>query len=139
MLTQNRVFIDSNIFIYAVDKADPKRRQKARSLIKEIVKSGNGVVSTQVAQEFFVIATKKLGVEPLAAKRVLEMLNQLEVISINLELIYGAIDCSILSKISFWDALIIVAARASGCRVLLSENLAHSQLISGVRVMNPFH
>ena len=102
------------------------------------MKSENGVVSTQVAQEFFVIATKKLGVDPLAAKRVFELLAELEFVILDLELITQAIDCSILSKISFWDALIVVSARASGCKTLLSEDLSHAQLINGVRVHNPF-
>lgn len=138
MPTAVKQFIDSNVLLYAVDRADPARRQKARAVIKSLVKSGLGVVSTQVAQEFFVIATKKLGVEPLAAKRVVDMLGQLEVIQIDLPLILAAIDCSILSRISFWDALVVVTARASGCKILLSEDLGHAQLINGVRVENPF-
>ena len=72
--TAVRTFLDSNILLYAVDKADPSRRQTARTVLKDLVKSGLGLVSTQVAQEFFVIATKKLGVGPLAAKRVVNML-----------------------------------------------------------------
>ena len=138
MRTNVRTFIDSNILLYAIDRRDRIRRQKARSILRELIKSGLGVVSTQVAQEFYVIATKKLGVDPLAAKRVVEMLHQLDLVSVNIELILGAIDCSILSKVSFWDALIVVSARASGCKVLLSEDLADSQIINGVRVRNPF-
>lgn len=138
MPTPARTFIDSNILLYAVDRADPKRRQKARSILKELIKTGKGVVSTQVAQEFYVISTKKLGVEPLAAKRVLDVLRQLDVISINLDIVSSAIDCSILSKISFCDALIVTSARVSGCTVVLSEDLAHAQLINGVRILNPF-
>ena len=138
MHTLGRTFIDSNILLYAVDKSDKGRRQKARTIIRDLIKSGSGIVSTQVAQEFYVVATKKLGVDPLAAKRVLLLLNQLEVVSIDLELIFSAVDCGILSKISFWDALIVVAARASGCKTLLSEDLGHAQIINGVRVVNPF-
>jgi predicted nucleic acid-binding protein len=103
-----------------------------------LIKSGLGVVSTQVAQEFYVIATKKLGVNPLAAKRVVEVLHQLDFVSVNIELILAAIDCSILSKISFWDALIVASARSSGCKILLSEELADSRIINGVQVRNPF-
>jgi predicted nucleic acid-binding protein len=58
MPTPNRSFIDTNVLLYAVDRSDPKRRQEARSLLKELVKSGLGVLSAQVAQEFYVIATK---------------------------------------------------------------------------------
>jgi len=138
MPIQGKSFLDSNILLYAVDKSNPSKRQRARAVLKELIKSGNGVVSTQVAQEFFVIATKKLGVDPLAAKRVVELLAELEFVILDLELITQAIDCSILSKISFWDALIVVSARASGCKTLLSEDLSHAQLINGVRVHNSF-
>jgi predicted nucleic acid-binding protein len=138
MPTLGRTFIDSNILLYAIDKSDKARRQRARAIIRELIKAGSGVVSTQVAQEFYVIATKKFGVDPLAAKRVLDMLNHFEFVSVDLELIFSAVDCSILSRISFWDALIVVTARASGCKTLLSEDLGHSQIINGVRVVNPF-
>ena len=133
-----RTFVDSNIILYAVDRHDPSRRQKARSLLKELIRTGKGVVSTQVAQEFYVIATKKLKVDPLAAKRVVDLLGRLDMVTVDLELILSAIDCSILSRISFWDGLIVAAARASGCRVLFSEDLSHSQLINGVRIVDPF-
>ena len=138
MPIQGKSFLDSNTLLYAVDKSNPSKRQRARAVLKELMKSENGVVSTQVAQEFFVIATKKLGVDPLAAKRVFELLAELEFVILDLELITQAIDCSILSKISFWDALIVVFARASGCKTLLSEDLSHAQLINGVRVHNSF-
>ena len=63
----------------------------------------------------------------------------LELVILDIELILQAIDCSILSKMSFWDALIVVSARARGCKTLLSEGLSHAQLINGVRVQkNPF-
>ena len=137
MPTTSKSFIDSNILIYAVDKADPVRRARARATIKRLVKSGMGAVSTQVAQEFFVIATKKLGVEPLAAKRVIDLLGQMEVVQVNLELILLAIDCSILSQISFWDALIVVSARAAGCKVILSDDWNDGQILNGVRIQNP--
>lgn len=123
MRTDVRTFIDSNILLYAIDRSDRVRRQKARSILRDLIRSGLGVVSTQVAQEFYVIATKKLSVDPLAAKRVVEMLHQLDFVSVNIELILSAIDCSVLSRISFWDALIVVSARSSGCKVLLSEDL----------------
>ncbi len=138
MPTLSRTFVDSNIFLYAIDRADPSRRQKARSIIRELLRAGKGVISTQIAQEFYVIATKKLKVDPLAAKRVVELMGQFDILSIDLDLIFRAIDCSILSRISFWDALVVVAAQVGGCRMLLSEDLGHSQVINGVRVSNPF-
>lgn len=138
MRTLSRTFIDTNILLYAVDRGASKKRQKARALIRELLRSNSGVISTQVLQEFYVIGTKKLAIDPLACRRVIDTFSRFELVQIDLELILSAIDCSILSKISFWDALVIVSARASGCRELCSEDLSDRQIIQGVRVVDPF-
>jgi predicted nucleic acid-binding protein len=95
------------------------------------------VISTQVMQEFFVVATRRLGVPPLAAKAVLKTFGVFEIITAGPALIHEAIDCSVLNAISFWDALIIAAAASAGCGSLYTEDLNHGQVIMGVRVQNP--
>lgn len=62
----------------------------------------------------------------------------LEVVRIDLEDVMGAIDCSILNRISFWDALIVTAAGKANCETLWTEDLNHGQIIQGVRIENPF-
>lgn len=138
MHTSGRAFIDSNIWIYLVDKSDLKRRDCAKKLIKKLLKGRLGVISTQVVQEFYSVSTKKLGVDPITAKRAIAFMDQIEMITVSLPMIYDAIDCSILSKISFWDGLIVVAARQSGCKTIYSEDLSNRQIIAGVRIVNPF-
>ncbi|MBM3789228.1 MAG: PIN domain-containing protein [Acidobacteria bacterium] len=95
-------------------------------------------MSTQVMQEFFVAATRKLGVEPLAAKGVLKAFTVFEIVQVSAALIHEAIDCSILNQLSFWDSLILAAAASAGCKTVLSENLNAGQNILGVKVQNPF-
>jgi len=68
----DRIFLDTNVLVYAQDSGVPTKQRKSRDLITQLADSGNGVISTQVMQEFFVAATRKLGVEPLAAKGVLK-------------------------------------------------------------------
>ncbi len=133
---KDRVFIDSNIFLYAIDRGQPRKRKLARKLIQSAL-AGNVVISTQVIQEFYAIATRKLGVSPLAARRVLEQLDNFEIVNIDRAIILDAIDCSILSQISFWDALIICGASAAGCKIVYTEDLNNSQIIRGVRIVNP--
>ncbi|MBW2208914.1 MAG: hypothetical protein JRG79_18575 [Deltaproteobacteria bacterium] len=53
------------------------------------------------------------------------------------EIVKDAIDCSILNRLSLWDALIVVAAESARCEKIWTENLNDGQIIRGVRVENP--
>ncbi|MGZ5432309.1 MAG: PIN domain-containing protein [Thermoanaerobaculia bacterium] len=132
-----KVFLDSNILVYAQDAGSPDKQKRSRDLIARLAHSGDGVVSTQVMQEFFVSVTRKLGVSPLAAKAVLKTFTVFEIVNVGPELIHEAIDCAVLNAIAFWDALILAAAASAGCGVLLTEDLNHGQIIMGVKVQNP--
>lgn len=134
----SKTFIDTNIIIYSLDQADPVKQAQARDLLKSLQESRSGVLSTQVFQEFFVVATSKLGVEPLLAKKIISSLANFETVTIDLPLIKRAIDISFADNISFWDALIVSAAVAAQCKAIWTEDLNHGQLISGVKVENPF-
>ena len=115
-----RAFLDANILVYAHDAAVPNKQRKSRDVIARLAESADGVISTQVMQEFYVAATRKLGVAPLAAKAVLKTFAVFETVQISPALIQEAIDCSILNELSFWDALILAAAAAAGCSTVLS-------------------
>jgi predicted nucleic acid-binding protein len=132
-----KVFLDSNILLYAQDPASPKKQRRSREVISALADSGDGVISTQVIQEFFVAATRKLGVPPLAAKAVLKTFTVFEIVVAGPALIHEAIDCSVLNTISFWDSLILAAAASAGCNTLYTEDLNHGQVIMGVRIQNP--
>jgi predicted nucleic acid-binding protein len=134
----DRVFLDTNIFIYAQDAGSPDKQRKSREIIARLADSGDGVISTQVIQEFFVAATRKLGVEPLVAKGLLKTFTMFDIVQVSTALIHEAIDCSILNQLSFWDSLILAAAASAGCPALFSEDLNSNQIILGIRVQNPF-
>ena len=133
-----RAFLDTHILVYAQDAASPLKRQRSRELITEVAVAGTGVISTQVLQEFFVTATATLGVDPLAAKAVLKTFAVFEIVQASPRLIEDAIDCSVVNRLAFWDALIVTAASAAGCGILYSEDLNAGQAILGVRIENPF-
>ncbi len=133
-----RVFLDSNVLVYAQDAGSAKKQRVSREVIARLSSSAEGVISTQVLQEFYVAATRKLGVPPLAAKGILKTFAVFDTVQVSPALIQDAIDCSILNQLSFWDALILAAASAAGCGVVLSEDLNPGQLILGVKVENPF-
>jgi predicted nucleic acid-binding protein len=134
----DRVFLDTNILVYAHDTAAPDKQRKSREIIRQLADSASGVISTQVLQEFYVAATRKLGVAPLAAKGILKTLAVFDIVQVSVPLIHDAIDCSILNQLSFWDSLIIASAASAGCAVVLSEDLNSSQTVLGVKIKNPF-
>jgi len=134
----DKVFIDTNILVYANDKTSPEKQYKCTVKIKEIHRHGNGVISTQVLHEFYVASTKKLKISPIEARRQIDSLLDFEIIEIDVPLIKEAIDCSILDQISYWDALVVVSAQKGGCGILLTEDLNHGQIIKGIKVENIF-
>ncbi len=133
-----RVFLDSNILVYAQDSSMVDKQLKSRAIIATLAESADGVISTQVLQEFYVAVTRKMGVPPLAAKGVLKTFGVFETVLVSTALIQEAIDCSILNQVSFWDSLILAAAASAGCSTVLSEDLNPGQVILGVKVQNPF-
>ncbi len=133
-----KAFLDTNVLLYAQDPRDPAKQQVGRRLVQLHQSNGSGVVSTQVLQEFYVIVTKKFRQDSLIARRLVQDLEAFEVVTVTSLLIKNGIDISVLSGISFWDALIVAAAEAAHCNVLLTEDLSHGQMINAVRVENPF-
>ena len=133
-----RSFFDTNILVYADDKASPAKQRRAIELVTEHRRSRTGVLSLQVLQEYFVTVTRKLGVEARIARRKVELLAEFDVASPDVPDILAAIDIHRLHGISFWDALILHSAKQSGCTVLFSEDMQHASQVEGIRVVNPF-
>jgi predicted nucleic acid-binding protein len=133
-----RSFFDTNVLVYADDKASPAKQRRAIALVAEQRRAGTGVVSLQVLQEYFVTVTRKLGVDAPLARRKVELLAEFDVVAPELADILAAIDLHRLHGFSFWDALILRSAKQAGCRVLLSEDFQDQREVDGVRVVNPF-
>jgi predicted nucleic acid-binding protein len=132
---KGRVFFDTNILIYA-DDADAKR-DRAQQVIEAALSNGNGVLSTQVLQEYFVVATRKLGLSAEIAQKKVEILATMTVIAIDVEHVVEAIKLHRLYGFSPWDCLILHYAKAAGCPRLLSEDLQPGRSIEGVTIENP--
>ena len=133
-----RIFLDTNVLLHALDRREKGKQSLAREVIGDLVKKGEPVISTQVVQEAYVGATKKLGVAPHLARRWVEQLQNFEVLEIGMSHIQQAIDCAILNQLSFWDGLIVVAAEAAQCLYLYTEDMNSGQIIRGVKLVNPF-
>lgn len=133
-----KVFLDTNILVYSLDQSDAGKREKCRGLIKSLIGENSAVISTQVMQEFYAAATAKMGADPLLIKDILRSLERFETVVISPMLIKEAIDCAIINRLSFWDALIVVSAESARCDTIWTEDLNHGQVIRGVRIENPF-
>ena len=133
-----RSFVDTNILVYAHNKSAGAKQIMAADLLDQGIQTGRLVLSTQVFQEFFASAVKKLGIDPAVARRTIELYGTLQVVTIDLPDILAAIDLQRLHHYSFWDALIIRAAQSARCSILYTEDLQHGQIIDGLKVVNPF-
>jgi len=133
-----RSFFDTNVLVYADDKAAPAKQRRALDHIVEHRRARTGVVSLQVLQEYFVTITRKLHVESSIARRKVELLAEFHVAAPDVSDILAAIDLHRLHNLSFWDALVIRSAKQSGCTVLFSEDMQHTRDLDGLQIVNPF-
>jgi predicted nucleic acid-binding protein len=133
-----RSFLDTNVLVYTDDRNEPRKQKLALSLVERCRTDGSAVISTQILQEYFTAATRKLAVPPDIARRKLQLFARFPVVKIDVTDIVAAVDLHRLHTISFWDALVVRAAQEGGCAVLYSEDLHDSWNIDGLRVVNPF-
>ena len=133
-----KVFLDTNILVYALDKADAAKQEAARQIVKRAVQEHQPVISTQVIQEFYVVATTKLRADPFAVKNIIRGFRNMEIVNNDPDLVERAIDIGLASRLSFWDALIVAAAERAKCELILSEDMGAGQVFRGVRLLNPF-
>ena len=132
-------FVDTNVWVYAVDDAEPVKQAQAR-LVLSPAAAGSIVLSAQVLGEFYVTVTRKFArrLTPEAAGSMVERMRQLPVVPIDIDVVAAAIAGSRAWQVSYWDALIVAAAQAAGCTRLVSEDLADGAMYGSVRVENPF-
>lgn len=136
----DKVFLDTNIIVYAYDLSNKEKHAKAIEIIEELWASGLGVVSTQVLQEFFFTVTKKIA-HPLhikAAQEIIKDFLKWDVVVNNGDSIVEAIEIYQKYKYSFWDSLIITSAMRGSVNLLISEDFSHGQIINGIKITNPF-
>jgi predicted nucleic acid-binding protein len=131
-------FIDTNVLVYTDDAGDAKKQAAAIGLVADLMRSRTGVLSLQVLQEYFSIATRKLGVDVVKARAKVELLSAFATTPIDVDDVLGAIDLHRLHQISFWDGLIVRAAQQARCARIYTEDLQHGRRFEGVEVVNPF-
>ncbi len=132
-------FVDTNIFMYAHDLSAGPKHERAKALVAELWRTRSGVISTQVLQELCVNLRRKAG-RPLDLKTTQNLIADYlswQVVVNTGESILEALALEGRYRISFWDALVVQSAQASGAEVLYSEDLSDGQMYGTVRVTNP--
>lgn len=140
MPNEATVFVDTNVLLYAEDKAHADKHRAARGWLRALWLRRCGRVSNQVLNEFYANATRKLKPAMPAgdARAEVRRYQRWNPWLCDQATVEGAWAVESRFKLSWWDALIVAAAQQQGCSLLLSEDLQHEQTIDGVRILNPF-
>lgn len=133
-------FVDTNLLVYAEDRDAGEKHTLAVELLRALWERGDGVVSIQVLQEFFITVTRKVRrpLKPDVAARIVGQYLTWRTVENDGALLLAAIERMSVHRLSFWDALVVEAAVRAGCDLLFSEDLSHGQRFGKLRVVNPF-
>lgn len=135
---ESPAFFDTNILLYMFDRSSERKRRMARQLFNKHQQSGSLRLSLQVVHEFAANLLKKFGMPPEVVAEVVRDLLALEVNATRDEDTLIALQFMGELGVSFWDALILAAAKREGCSVLYSEDFQHDRTYDTVKVINPF-
>ncbi len=140
MTVEARIFVDTNVLVYAYDADAGKKHEIARDLVARLWRSREGTLSTQVLQEFYVTVTRKLltPLDPTTARRVVATYQGWPLMTIDVMCILDAIEISERNQLSFWEGLIVAAARQAGAERVMTEDLQSGRPIEGLVIESPF-
>ena len=136
-----KYFLDTNVIVYSFDATRPDKKARALALIQDALLSGDGMISTQVIQEFLNVATRKFA-PPLSTEDckayLSKVLGPLCQVYSDPALYESGLEIQQATGYSFYDALIIAGALRGGCKMLYSEDLQAEQKVENLRIVNPF-
>ena len=134
-------FIDTNVFVYQLERLDVRKADIADDLIEHGIDTQTACISFQVIQECLNTALRKAEIpltEDEMGRYMTDVLAPLYRVQPDVRLYQKALEIRARHRFSFYDALIIAAAVEAGCKTLYSEDLTHAQQVEGVTVVNPF-
>jgi predicted nucleic acid-binding protein len=132
------VFVDTNIFLYALDQTDPRKQEAARNWRARLWRTRSGRLSVQVLQEFYANVLRKWPSAHDVARAEIRDLCAWRPVAMDAELLESGWKIQDRHHLSFWDSLIVAAAKSSSSRYLLTEDLQPGQDLDGIVVVNPF-
>lgn len=139
-MSDNRYFVDTNLFVYFRDLSEAVKQKRAAEWMTFLAGQRSGRTSAQVLNEFYVTVTQKLkkGLSQESAWEDVSALMRWNPVSIDTEILHQARAVQLRYQFSWWDSLIVASAIKARCDYLLTEDLSDGQDLGGVRVINPF-
>ena len=132
------VFVDTNVFLYALDPSQPTKQQAAKVWREELWKSRLGRTSFQVLQEFYAnVAQKWPSNRDDARAEIRDLLSWRPAVT-NAAILEEGWKLQDRYVLSFGDALVVAAAKSLACRYLLTEDLQTNRNLDGLIVISPF-
>ncbi len=132
-------FVDTNILLYSISQAPAEARK--RDIAIGLLDADDIALSVQVLQEFYVQATRAARPDALAHETATGLVRtwlRFSVQDMTSSGMLGALVITAAHQLSYWDAAIVAAARALGCRQLLSEDIGHGREVEGLVIRDPF-
>ena len=136
----DRVFVDTNVLIYAHDLDAGEKQERAAQLLAGLWEENTGAISTQVLQEFYVNVTRKIPdkLSPAIARSIIENYLLWHIDTVSPDSVLIASETAERYQLSFWDAMIVTSAGKVKAGRILTEDLNHGQIMNGIRIENPF-
>jgi len=132
-------FVDSNVFVYAIDKNATAKQKKARCIVADAFAArATYRISSQVLAEFSSVALRKLGISTPLLLSLLSEMGKISYVAIDNALVSRAVEIQGVYGIQYYDAQIVAAAERLGCDRILTEDLSDGQLYCGIMAVNPF-
>ena len=136
-----RFFLDTNVFVYSMDKSSPAKQKRAIQLVREATATGKGIVSYQVVQEFFCVALRGFADVMSVAEAehyLATVFRPMLAVQSSQALVADALRLYERYRLSWYNSLIVAAALEAQCDMLYSEDMRHGQTFGDLRIENPF-
>ena len=134
----DRIFIDTNLFVYAHVSNDAVKHECAVELLKAKISGNQVIISTQVLSEFYSAMSKYKRPHSEIHSFMIDIIRCTNVSSISLATVQKCLELKDKHGYSYWDSLILASAIENDCRILYSEDMRHSHVLDGVTIQSPF-
>jgi len=136
---KDKIFVDTNVFVYAYSDDDILKHKTAKKLLQNDLAEDFVIVSTQILNEFYSVMSKSKSSHQEIANHLKEIAKQTYVKSVTIESIELCLKIKEKYHFSWWDSLVLTSALENECSVLYSEDLQNGQIIeSSLKIINPF-
>jgi predicted nucleic acid-binding protein len=134
-----RVFVDTNILIYALDPADPAKRQASVGLLKTTISNRSLTLSPQSLNETYRVLVQRRRLMPVdAARSYIRTLAPWAIAPLDAKTTERAFAVEDETGYSWWDCLMLASALQADCRLFVSEDLQDNREVAGMRIVSPF-